>query len=75
MLGALDADCRSHLATYLRPAFWGRGEYLFKALEVAMEMYFVTSGDHSVTYPLHMITCVEMYFVTSGKLKEPCCAA
>ena len=33
-----------NLTQTFRPVFFSKGEYLFKALEVAMEMYFVTSG-------------------------------
>ena len=45
ILRSLDLDCRAFVATYLRPTFLTAGQSLFSALDVAMEMYFVTAGE------------------------------
>ncbi|KAJ1479760.1 cyclic nucleotide-binding-like protein, partial [Baffinella frigidus] len=45
---SVDADCRSQFASMLRPISLRAGEYLFKALETGMEMYFLVSGEVDV---------------------------
>ena len=42
---SIDADCRAHFATMLRPVALHAGEYVFKALESGMEMYFIVAGE------------------------------
>jgi len=45
ILRTLDPDCRRFVASYLRPTFLAEGQFLFHALDVATEMYFVTAGE------------------------------
>ena len=45
LLHHLDEDCRAHLASLLRPTYLPGQCFLFRALEVAQEMYWIASGE------------------------------
>ena len=44
----MDVECRSFIAQYLFPIFLPRDTFLFRALEIGMEMYFITAGELEV---------------------------
>ena len=45
---AMDVECRSFIAQYLHPLYLPENTYLFRALEIGMEMYFITEGEVAV---------------------------
>jgi hypothetical protein len=57
----MDRDCAAHFANYLRPFLLDKGEFLFKAHDVAMDMYFINKGtcealdlaEHRVLVKIH----------------------
>ena len=44
----MDSECRSFIAQYLYPQFLPANTFLFRALEVGMEMYWITKGEVEV---------------------------
>ena len=48
MFSGMDVECRSFIAQFLKPMFLPAGEFLFQALEVGMEMYFIIEGELEV---------------------------
>ena len=44
----MDVECRSFIAQYLFPIFLPQNTFLFRALEIGMEMYFITEGELEV---------------------------
>lgn len=45
---SMDVECRSFIAQYLFPIFLPQNTFLFRALEIGMEMYFITEGELEV---------------------------
>ena len=44
----MDIECRAFIAQFLYPQFIPKNTYVFKALEVGMEMYWITKGEVEV---------------------------
>ena len=48
LFGCMDEECRSFISQYLYPVVLPANEFLFRALETGMEMYFITWGEVEV---------------------------
>jgi len=48
IFAGMDLECRAFMAQYLKPMFLPQHEFLFRALEIGMEMFFITKGEVEV---------------------------